>query len=335
MSLNPLRSFLWVAVFILACVLPSLRARRADPRTTAALVWSWLGVGLALSLAAIVESIAGFNPLARYYSLDQHWSVYRVTTLLGHPLMNGTFFAMTACLALFTALKKDAARTVATSTFVLASIAAALSGSRSGVYALVVGLVVGLVILLWSRRVSGTTKTVATALALFAALAIPNLPIFAARAGSAEAAASSVYRSSVLRLTKRLFVSHPFFGGGPGTSAILANRAGASLPLESGILGSLVSLGLVGCVGVGLFLLVLALSAARRGRLEALTPLVAFLVAGAAFPLWETNPSTWVLVGLVALLVVERADPTDTRPRNPGPLRTAAPVRARAEHLPT
>lgn len=311
-SVNPLRSYLWVAVFVLVCVLPALRGGRVDPRTVPALVKSWFRLGCGLGLVAMVESLAQYNPLTRYYSIDQHWSVYRVTTLLGHPLMNGTFFALTGCLALFTAIRGGSIRPLATVTFVLSSIAAALTGSRSGVYALVVGLAVGLLVLMWSRQVKVAAKLTGVGLALLAVLVLPNMPVLAARAGSAEAEASRIYRTDIIRLTYRLLIAHPVFGGGPGTSAILANQAGATLPLESAILGTLVSLGIVGCAGLLVFLFLLAVSVIRKRRLEALAGLAAFLVAGAAFPLWETNPGSWALLGLVALIGGESPGRTPT-----------------------
>lgn len=312
LSLNPVRSLLWVAVFLGACVLPAIRGGRVDERTVPALLRTWLGMGAALSLVAMIESIARFNPLDRYYSIDQHWSVYRVTTLLGHPLMNGTFFAITGCLALFTALRPGRNRAFATVTFLLSSFAAALTASRSGVLALVVGLTAGLLILLWSRRVSLGPKLAGIGLGALVVVVVPNLPAFSARTGSAEAVASTLYRNDVVKLTYRLFVQRPLHGGGPGTSGMLADQAGASLPLESGILGSLVSLGVVGCLALTVFLLFLAAQAVRCRRLDAVAGLVAFLVAGAAFPLWESNPGAWALLGLLGLIAADRTSPTVT-----------------------
>ena len=313
-GINPLRSLFWVFVFVGAALAPSVAATGSDQRAREALSRTWLATGGLLGFAAVFESATHLNPLGRFYDLDQHWSVYRVTTTLGHPLLNGTFFAVTACFALFTALQATGRRWPLVVVFVVTGCAAALSGSRSAVVALGVGLGVGLVLSLLSRKVSAASKVAGIVLIVAAMVLVPNLPTFAQRAGSAEAGASTAYRDAVLRLGINLIEQRPLFGGGPGTSALLAEQTGAQLPLESAVLGTVVSLGIVGATGFVLWLAWLARACIRNHRPEALTGITAFLTAGAAFPLWETNPAAWVLVGLLMLLAGGPRDPATRVP---------------------
>ena len=313
-GVNPLRSLLWVFVFVGAALAPSVADTGADQRARDSLTRTWLVVGGVLGLAAVLESATHLNPLGRFYDLEQHWSVYRVTTTLGHPLLNGTFFAVTACFALFTALQATGRRWPLVVVFVVTGCAAALSGSRSAVVALGVGLGLGLVLSLLSRKVSAASKVAGVILIVAAMVLVPNLPTFARRVGSAEAGASTLYRDAVLRLGINLIEQRPLFGGGPGTSAMLAEQSGAQLPLESAVLGTVVSLGIVGAAGFLIWMAWLARTCIRNHRSEVLTGIGAFVTAGAAFPLWETNPAAWVLIGLLMLLAAGPRNPAGHDP---------------------
>jgi hypothetical protein len=311
-GLSTTRSVNWVLLLLVAVALPTALVSAFDNRTSSALLRSWFILGIGLSLVAVLESLVASNPLAAYYNFDQHWSLYRVTTTLGHPLMNGTFFAVTACLAAFSMVRRGGPRGSAGICFVLAALAAGLTGSRSGVYALVSGLGVGLLVMLVSGRTSLANKLLGVVLGTAALLVLPALPTIAGRASSAEGVASGLYRDDVIRLTGKLFLADPWFGYGPGTSLIATARSGAQLPLENSVLGSIVSLGVIGSLGV-LFLVVLVLITTVRGsRPDGIAGVAAFVVAGAAFPLWETNPAALVLVGFI--LIATRAPLVHTDP---------------------
>lgn len=298
-GLSSTRSVNWTLLLIVTVALPTALIEVVDERTSSTLLRSWFVLGVLLSLVAVLESLLERNPLAAYYNFDQHWAIYRVTTTLGHPLLNGTFFAVTACVAAFALLRKDGPRAGAFFCFVLSALAAGLTGSRSGIYALVCGLGIGLLVMLVSGRTSLANKLLGVLLGTVALVVLPALPTISARAGSAEAVASGLYRDQVIQFAGKLFLAQPWFGYGPGTSLIATARAGQQLPLENSVLGSLVSLGVVGSVGV-LFLVVLVLvRVIRSGRPDGIAAVGAFVVAGSAFPLWESNVAALILVGLV------------------------------------
>lgn len=313
-GLSSTRSVNWTVVLVVCVALPTALLASFDDRTSSTLLRSWFALGILLSLAAIIESLVEANPLARYYNFDQHWALYRVTTTLGHPLLNGTFFAVTACVAAFSALRRDGARASAFCCFCLSALAAGLTGSRSGVYALVCGLGVGLLVMLVSGRASLANKLLGIALGTAALLVLPALPTIAGRASSAEGIASGLYRDQVVQLAGKLFLAQPWFGYGPGTSIIATARSGAKLPLENSVLGSLVSLGVVGSLGV-LFLVILVLIAVLRGgRPDGIAAVAAFVVAGSAFPLWESNPAALALLGLIIVATRAPAEVADRLP---------------------
>lgn len=319
-GIDPLRSIYWVAVFVVGALLPSLVGTQRDDRMAAALTRTWLIVGAVLGALALLESALRFNPLSQAYLVEQRWSVYRIQTTLGHPLLNGTFFSITACFALFVALRRTSDQVAATAVFVLTGVAAALSGSRSAALALTISMGIGLILSLFSRSVTRAAKVGGVIMVTLTILIVPNLPIFRTRSGSSEGLASETYRDAVLRLGLQLIRQHPLLGSGPGTSAERAQQAGATLPLENAILGTTVSIGLVGMLALAGWLLWLIRQSLRNNRRESLTGLFAFLITGSAYPLWETNPAAWALVGLIALLAGQPL--TESTP--------TAPARSRA-----
>jgi hypothetical protein len=300
-SLSDTRSINWVAILFVTVALPTALVPADDDRTGPTLLRAWFALGILLSLVAVLESLVESNPLAQYYNFDQHWALYRVTTTLGHPLMNGTFFAVTSCLAAFSALRRGSARGTAFTCFVLSALAAGLTGSRSGVYALVCGLGVGLLVMLVSGRTSIANKLLGIVIGVTALVVLPALPSIAGRANSAEGIASGLYRDQSVKLAGKLFSQSPWLGTGPGSSAIAVAQSGANLPLENAVLGTVVSVGVIGIAGLLVLVVLVLVRIVRGGRPDGIGAVSAFVAAGAAFPLWEPNPASLVLVGLVVI----------------------------------
>ncbi|SEQ58535.1 O-antigen ligase family protein [Microlunatus flavus] len=300
-GLSPSRSVNWLLVVAICIALPAALVPSLDDKTSGTLLRSWFVLGIGLAILAVIESLLQTNPLSDYYSFDQHWALYRVSTTLGHPLMAGTFFAVTAALAAFSMTRQGAPRQLAFGCFVLCALAAGLTGSRSGVYALVSGLGVGLAVTLVSGRTSLANKFLGVLLGTVALVVLPALPTIAGRANSAEGTASSLYRDYVVRLAGRLFLERPVVGYGPGNSATAAIQSGAKLPLENSVLGTLVSGGVIGTAALLVLVVVVLVRVGRSGRADGVAAIAAYVVAGAAFPLWESNPAGLALVGLVVI----------------------------------
>lgn len=293
-------SIYWVLAVLLSLVLPTLLQNRIDALTVAVLWRSWTWIGLLLAFFAIFESITQFNPLAGLYTVEQKWSVYRVTTTLGHPLMNGAFFAVTALVLGFGAIKFR--RKLMAIAALLCAIATALTGARGGVVAIAVGLGVWLLLTALSARTSFSTKLLGGVFAFATAALILTNDTLRSRLLSVEAAGSAQYRDTYgVGDGWELFYAHPLFGTGPGTAIyLITERTG--FVLESALIGALVSLGILGSVAIMMIFLHLVMRAVRQRSFEIVAGLAGFLVAGYGFPLWETRPSTFVMVTLLITL---------------------------------
>lgn len=321
---NVSASIYWSATVSLSLILPNVLHRRIEPIAVDALWRTWVWVALFLSLFAIVESLTHFNPLADLYAIDQKWSVYRVTTTLGHPLMNGVFFAVTALVLGFGAVKYR--RRLMGVAALLAVIATALTGARGSVAAFAVGLFVWLVFTTVSARTSLTAKLVGVVFATLAGLLIFSNETLRVRLASDEAAGSAEYRGTYgVSEAWKLFDAQPYFGTGPGTSLYLITDA-TGFVLENAVVGTLVSLGVVGALVISLVVIDVAVRAIRCRSFEVVAGLTAFFVAGYGFPLWETRPSTFVLVTF--LIILNGSPPAQAKP----PFR-GAPSQAASEPL--
>ena len=101
-SIDRFKSLGWSVNFtVLVLLVPWLCANRTAMARDL-LRNTWVTLSGALGAYAIIEHYLERNPiglLANNYLIDQSiWSVYRVTTTLGTPLMNGLFFAGGICL---------------------------------------------------------------------------------------------------------------------------------------------------------------------------------------------------------------------------------------------
>lgn len=318
---DPSSSALWVMVVFFAVILPNALQVRIDTRTVEALWKTWVWVGAILAFYAVIESLSSFNPVSGLYAIEQKWSVYRVTTTLGHPLMNGMFFAVTALVLGLGAIKRR--EQLAGFVALLSVVATAFTGARSGVLALAGGLVVWLLLTTFSVRTNFTTKFVGTGFAIAAAALTLSNGTFRERLFSDEAIGSAQYRDTYgVGYAWALFDQNTFFGTGPGTSLyLITDKTG--YVLESAVLGTLVSLGLIGASALLLILLAFVLLALKKNAFEVVAGLATFLVAGYAFPLWETRPSAFVMVTFLIILgtrVFAPQQPTIELPGSPVPV---------------
>lgn len=299
---EPVYSLLWSALFTVIVVLPALLMARINHETSKFLLSVWGWATLALVLFAVFESLTQTNPFAPYYTFDQHWSVYRVMTSIGHPLMNGAFFASTAVYFGVRSIRVRSSRSGLVA--IAAGIATALTASRSGVIALLIGLLVGLALLLATSKLSFGAKLLGVVFSLSGSLLVFLNPVFQARLGTEEAAGSAAYREMyAIDEAWALFGRHALTGTGPGTGVRTVFDATGRL-LENAALGSLIGLGIVGVAVVVLFIVSLSLVALKRGTVELVALILTVLVVGLAFPFWESVPSSLLLIGfgIVAML---------------------------------
>ncbi len=345
---------LWSAAIVAVAVLPGY-VRRGRLRTDG-LTTTWVVLGFALSCYALVEYAVRANPLAGLfrggeYPLEQHWSVYRATTVIGHPLLNGTFFAMTGAVA--ACLVFGGRRRLGLLLLAASAAAEVATASRGGVFAFVVG--VGGAWLLSLRGRAKLQVLSLGALVVAGALAVAQLGAgpLAARSGSVEAAQSFAVRDYILSGVVEVSGRAYFLGQGPGMSgAIWSEQSGAlgRLVVESSLLQLVLSLGLP---GVALLVTAVAIAftrAVRAGAVVGPSVLVAYLASAVTYNLVEGYPALLALAGVALLWTASEVAPgraaeagndhvrnPDRRGRRPGDVDggdAGSDVQQRGDHRP-
>jgi O-antigen ligase len=309
-------SFLWSLSF---CVLALgvAYSTRFIPQAAAELERAWLALGGVVAAYAVLEAfVLHANPVfGSFYEhttagrpVLQVWSVYRATTTLGHPLVNGLFLACTFPIAVGWAANRRSLGTAALAALVLAGVAA--TGSRGALLAAVIGGGVALAIRLPAggrvTAISPLRLAVACVVGL-ALLAGAGSVFLGGRQDSEEGRISSDYRSQALTRGMQLIRADPLFGSGPGTAyrasagqlGILPGDPSAGGALENSWLELAVAAGLVGLVLVLVLLAEAVRAALAAGNGGVLGALVAFVASAASFNWLEGYRGGHVLLGLL------------------------------------
>ena len=144
-GIRPVPSLVFLGPVVVLVAMPlALREMPAEDHRLLVRAWAW-SAGV-LSAYGLVEFIAAKNLLDPWYALRclplvQKWDTYRITTTIGHPLVNGMFFS--ASFALFCWQLLDERSVIGRKAAVLgmaASLGATvLSGSRSALIATAFG----------------------------------------------------------------------------------------------------------------------------------------------------------------------------------------------------
>jgi hypothetical protein len=247
--------------------------------------------------------------------LQQSWDVYRITTSLGHPLLNGTFFAI-ACLLGCGALFRGRRGWTAFSTAVAAG-AVILSGSRGAVLALVVGIALMTVVALFKRRVATSRWVVAIFVVGITSIGLIGGSSLNERADSREAAGSTATRLATYEAGRELVVQYFPLGAGPGIADELKRAMPVGDPrrgIESSWLQIAISLGVPGLLTIGSLLVWPALSG-LVANVGAAASLIAYVVAVASYNLIEATRPALLLAGvLIGLAIQQSATTTVGRP---------------------
>jgi hypothetical protein len=314
-SINPLVSTGWSALFAVLVVGLGCSAERSTSLVARYLTTTWLALAVALGAYAAAEALTGYNPLSVLYAqadypIVQRWSVFRVTTTLGHPLNNGLFFGVTAAVA--TMMAADTARSTRTRWWAggaagASVVALILTVSRSAAVGLVVGLAVGLLLLVASSRRGSGSRVVLGLVVVLVATAVSRSPLIALRSSTAEGLSSVGYRDAVTSEALQVLAYDHYVGSGAGTSQQRFSSLGIDLVVENSALQLAVSIGL-GAVVVAVLVLATLASMVRRRRFECAAGLTTFVTIASGFNVIETNPAALALVGLLVLLAWSPSD---------------------------
>lgn len=306
-SINHIVSVAWAINFAIFVLLPCLMAHRADPGTRSALITTCLLLATMLAFLGCLEFALQRNPLTflnSHYNFHQIWSTYRITTTLGHPLVNGTFFAMTCGLAWGRFLTKGAWYYCGIAA--LTGVATVATVSRSAVGAAAVAVVVATLVWLYGSPISLGRKLV-TVLVLSLSLATVTATgeQLKSRSASSEGAASARLRVQMISVAESLVRETHYLGVGPGASSHTRDRLvfDRRVRFESGLLQLYVDGGIPGALSVLSLLASVGLIALRRHDLPGISMLVAFTTSIAGYEYLE-DVAALLLMGLPMLLVL-------------------------------
>ena len=262
--------------------------------------------------------------------LVQKWDTYRITTTIGHPLLNGMFFA--ASFALFCWQLLDERPVIgrkAAALGIVASLGATvLSGSRSALIATAFG---GAVLSLATTSRHPARVKWAIRLVLPVGLAGAFAYLWTSRLGGDEADTSVEVRRDIYGTALQLIDQRFLLGSGPGYAWEQNEMYGPfpDIPLESSALEFVVGWGVLGSAVALVLGAVYTVMVVRRGRALALAPLAAVITSSLFFNFIEGDVKGMLLVGTAILLAVapvrSAPRPAGVREQTPAVARGAAP----------
>jgi O-antigen ligase len=335
-SVDKRASIEWTLAFVVGVVIFAKAA--SDDGALARLRSTWLFLGAALAVYGVVEAeLLHHNPLfaAAYASSPSNgfsqytvWSTYRATTTLGHPLLNSTFFAATAGLAVGTYLKTGSRWPMAVGA--VASAGGLVTASRSGLLALgaaVIGAgVVSLIDPTTRRRAVHALVVVGVLVAVAGAtLAAGTLN----RSATQEGALSSSARTSLFHEGLALARQRPVTGFGPGALFTASQQYSSNTTpgnYENSYLETAISTGVVGLVLFVLLAVGLLARSFRARDAGAFGALAGYLTSAGAFNLLQGYMPALIMFGALAAMALgadrrsEVPDPTASREMFPLPV---------------
>jgi hypothetical protein len=307
---NNSRKLIWSLLLISVVLLPSLTSRNNS--ILKPLVLMSMACGLVISTFGIIEYITKVNMFTEFFSLapspvTQKWGDYRILTMVGHPLVNATFLAISGTASLSSYLRWNYRPSLLI--LAMSSVALVFTQSRTGIAALAAG--VGLALIGSARgknrgRIVGAVMLLATAMLIFLQIENPLLQ----RNSSVEGQGSSELRFAYLEVLPGLMEAASVWGTGAGLSDSALEKVGgyaSGYPIESSAIQLLVSLGTVGTLvfvsAVG-GVLILSL---RRGAFVAPSMFAAYVVAASGFNLFEAFPALIAIPGILLAACIAEA----------------------------
>jgi hypothetical protein len=280
----------------------------------------FLAVATVLGVYALLEGFLLhhnilFGPLFEHNSWwvrQQNGVSYRVTTLLGHPLINGTIFSAAAVLAASDWMQKSKRPRIALAQLMILVGATAATHSRGATIALVIGLILVITLSRGGQKDQGTRRLVLIIGGILgAALLLYGLQ---ARNESKGGQLSAAIRVTVLRRASQTLHGLEPFGAGPGESEAyrtVKQLPGWELDLENSYAELAVSIGPIGLLLVMALIVAMIVFGLQNdlviGEAAALFT-VALDIAG--FNAIEDHKSVLVIIGLFIISIV-------TAPRSP------------------
>lgn len=285
----------------------------------------FLHVTTALGLYALLEGfILHHNPLfAVLFKHTTWWAAqhfnasYRVTTLLGHPLVNGLVFSAAAVLSASDLVRSSHKAPARLARFLILVGATDATHSRSATLALAIGVIVVIVFSRRGGRGWGMRRLVLTVgFVLAGALLLEGLQ---ARDASRSGQLSAEVRVAVISRAVEAVNDLGPFGAGPGESE--AYRRAKRLPgwnidLENSYAQLAVSLGPIGALlMIALFVATVVFGLQNPLVTGEAAGLLTILIAMAGFNAIEGHPPVGMLIAIFMIVIITapraRLSPTE------------------------
>jgi polysaccharide biosynthesis protein PslJ len=269
---------LWlVAALVSVCAVAYRQPTKLDPDSVGRL---FVGVSAVLAGIAVIEAfVLHSNPIfGHFYPADfQHWSVYRASATLGHPLTAGAVFAAALALTVANFLRRRGTVGVTLGLAFLLCGGIVATFSRGAVIASSVAILF-LILINWTER-----RSTGRQLTLIAGVIVAGV-IFSISLSSRNTAAdrnSAELRSDVVTRTRAAMQGTSPLGAGPGESA--AYRGSKHFADQGSIENTYAEMAIsIGLIGLGLFatlMLSTIYATARYGYPGYAASLLALLVA--------------------------------------------------------
>jgi hypothetical protein len=250
-----------------------------------------------------------YGSLLAHHSADplvQKWSTYRATTLIGHPLINGTVFAFALVLAFDDFLTSPSGRRLHAVRLLCLAGGLIATVSRGPTIAAAVGLAMLLALSRRGDRQASLRKAIAVTGII--AIGAVGLPLLVERDESTKGTESLKQRSYLIQDTE-LTLRHSYvFGVGPGESGAYRTAKDlprSSTPLESELAEILVELGIPGCLLVLLVMFaVIGVGLRNPATVGAACAMLTLLISLATFESMETRQNLMVLIGLASAFIL-------------------------------
>jgi len=300
----------WTVVVIVALIAVPLWMTDATvfrPVTRALLL---IAVGLAV--VGGVEYVTHSNPYSVLFAnapfpLVQEWSVYRIMTTLGHPLVNSTFFAAVGSLAFGLFLTR--ARLGLVIAFAASCSGILLSGSRGGLLAIGVGVLFAGAVATFRLTANRLLRLLLAFVPLVAIIVVVGPASLDSRSDSEEGRTSADARSLVLQIALKVArTTIGVFGSGGGLSGtVFRENGGGDYVLESSVWQVVFSYGVIGAALLLSYIVVVLARSIARGAIAGPAMLVAYSVSASSFNLFESAPAALIIPAVAIILTISEA----------------------------
>jgi hypothetical protein len=304
----------WLITAAVALVFVVVNTPQLDPRRFRSL---FLIVATVIGSYAILEGFVFHHNLlfgaffehTSWWLSQQHSVSYRVTTILGHPLVNGTVFSAAAVLAASDIVERRIRSGVGWTRLAVLVGAVLATHSRGAAIALAVGIAAVIAFSNSRGHDQSTRRLTLLVSAIFGAVVIVSG--LQARDESGQGQASATVRVAVVSRASQTVQKLEPFGAGPGESETYRTNnhlPGSEIPLENSYAELAVSLGPIGA----LLALALLLSVVISGLQIPLVVgeaagLLTILVDIAGYNSIEGHRATLVLIGLFMMSILTAA----------------------------